>query len=97
MTSFLAFHPVPCFECCGAMQGALLQQTLNTIQPRFLALRREKDRAERTAAGLATQVSCLLSTRYTLGLPVLLFGSSESEPVPMMPSSVVTLLTCALQ
>ncbi len=61
------------------MQGALLQHTLNRLQPRFVGLRREKDRAEHIAADLATQVSCLLVTCYSLGLPILHFGSSCSS------------------
>ncbi len=53
------------------MQGALLQHTLNDLQPRLAALRGEKDAAEQTAAGLATQVSCHLITSSSLGLPVI--------------------------
>ena len=52
------------------MQVALLQHILNGLQPRFAALRGEKDTAEQIAAGLATQVSCHLSTSSSLGLPV---------------------------
>ncbi len=88
MTSTLKVHPVPCFDWCAAMQGALLQHTLNRLQPRFVGLRREKDRAERTATDLATQVSCLLINCYTIGLPLLLFGFSKGKPVPMMPNGV---------
>ena len=56
------------------MQGALLQHILNGLQPRFAALRGEKDMAEQIAAGLATQVSSHLNTSYRLGLPVISFG-----------------------
>ena len=60
------------------MQGALLQHTLNRLQPRFVGLRREKDRAERTTADLATQVSSHLLTCYSLGLPLALVDKSTS-------------------
>ena len=53
------------------MQGVLLQRILDDLQPRFAALRGEKDAAEQTAAGLASQVSCHLITSSSLGLPVI--------------------------
>lgn len=66
------------------MQGALLQQTLNRLQPRFVGMRRGKDRAERRAADLVQQVSCLVITCDTLGVPLLLLGFSKGKPFPTM-------------
>ena len=53
------------------MQEALLQRILNELQPRFAALRGEKDAAEQIAAGLATEVSCHHIASSSLGLPVI--------------------------
>ena len=81
MTSTLKIHSVPCLDWCTASQGALLQQTLNRIQPRFVGLRREKASAERRAADLATEVSCLLLACYSLGLSLALVGCNNSTPL----------------
>ena len=73
--------------CCNA--GALLQRILDDLQPRFAALRVEKDTAEQTAAGLASQVSCHLITSSSLALPVMSVGSDRGKPFPLMPNSIL--------
>ncbi|DBA89946.1 TPA: hypothetical protein ACH3X2_004434 [Trebouxia sp. C0005] len=48
-----------CLHCSASITAALLQHILNGLQPRFAAVRGEKDTAEQIAAGLATQAQNL--------------------------------------
>jgi hypothetical protein len=74
-TLFLALIDV--LQC----RGHYPLRIVNDLQPRFAALRGEKDAAEQTAAGLASEVSFYLITSSNLGLPVISVWLSSRQAI----------------